>query len=113
MDVIWKGIVGGLATAMIVALSKRGNLLPGILPLFPTFGLIALLVIGTKGELAAFRETCLASMKTIPAYIAFLATCYWAVARVDFTTAIAAGVLMWLAVVLLIFVVGDLLALVR
>ena len=44
MDILWKGIVGGLVTAAIVWLSRRGNTLPGILPLFPTFALIALLV---------------------------------------------------------------------
>ena len=92
MDIAWKGVVGGIVTALIVALSKRGNVLPGILPLFPTFGLIALLVIGAKGELAAFRETCIAGMKTIPAYIGFLVTCYLAIGRFDFITAVAAGI---------------------
>ena len=113
MDVVWKGIVGGLATALIVALSKRGNVLPGILPLFPTFGLIALLVVGAKGDMAAFRETCLAGMKTIPAYIAFLATCYWLIARADFVTAVGAGILVWLAIAVLIFLGGGLFALSR
>jgi hypothetical protein len=37
MDMVWKGVVGGLMTAAIVWLSRRGNTLPGILPLFPTF----------------------------------------------------------------------------
>lgn len=110
MDIAWKGIVGGLVTALIVALSKRGNVLPGILPLFPTFGLIALLIIGAKGELSAFRETCLAGMKTIPAYIGFLVTCYWAIGRFDFITAVAMGISAWLAIALLIFVGTGLLA---
>lgn len=30
MDIVWKGVVGGLVTALIVWASKRGNLLPGI-----------------------------------------------------------------------------------
>ena len=50
MEMVWKGIVGGLVTAAIVWLSKRGNTLPGILPLFPTFALIALLIVGAKGK---------------------------------------------------------------
>jgi len=29
MDILWKGIVGGLVTAAIVFLSRRGNTLPG------------------------------------------------------------------------------------
>ena len=49
MDIVWKGVVGGLVTALIVWLSKRGNVLPGILPLAPTFAVIALLAVGAKG----------------------------------------------------------------
>ena len=91
MDILWKGIVGGLVTAAIVFLSRRGNTLPGILPLFPTFALIALLIIGAKGDQAAFRETCIAGAKTIPAYLAFLGVCYLAVDRFDYRLALGAG----------------------
>jgi len=35
MDIVWKGVVVGLVTALIVWASKRGNVLPGILPLSP------------------------------------------------------------------------------
>jgi len=78
MDILWKGIVGGLVTAAIVWLSRRGNTLPGILPLFPTFALIALLVVGAKKRPCPdFREACVAGAKTIPAYLAFLAVCYF------------------------------------
>jgi hypothetical protein len=34
MDIIWKGSTGGPGTAAIVWLSRRGNTLPNILPLF-------------------------------------------------------------------------------
>jgi len=78
-------------TAAIAFLSKRGNTLPGILPLFPTFALISLLVIGAKGDQVGFRETCLAGAKTIPAYLAFLGTCYLTVGRVDYRIAIGCG----------------------
>ena len=103
MDIIWKGIVGGLVTAAIVWLSRRGNTLPGILPLFPTFAVIALLIVGAKGENASFREVCLAGAKTIPAYLAFLAVCYFAVDRVDYRIALLGGLAAWLIVALGIF----------
>jgi uncharacterized membrane protein (GlpM family) len=51
---IWKGIAGGLITAAIVWLSRRGDTLPGILPLSPAFALIALLIVGAKGDGAGF-----------------------------------------------------------
>jgi uncharacterized membrane protein (GlpM family) len=103
MDILWKGIVGGLVTAAIVFLSKRGNTLPGILPLFPTFALIALLIIGAKGDQAAFRETCIAGAKTIPAYLAFLAVCYVAIGRVDYRIALLGGLAAWFIVALAVF----------
>jgi membrane protein GlpM len=103
MEMVWKGIVGGLMTAAIVWLSKRGNTLPGILPLFPTFALIALLVVGAKGDNAGFREACVAGAKTIPAYLAFLGVCYLVVDRIDYRLALLGGLTAWLAVALGIF----------
>lgn len=103
MDVLWKGLVGGLVTAAIAWLSKRGNTLPGILPLFPTFAVIALLVVGAKGDVSGFRQACQAGAKTIPAYLAFLLACYLAIGHVDFRIATLAGVAVWLIVTLGIF----------
>src|SRR3954462_14668423 len=58
MDVVWKGLLGGLVTALIVLASKRGNILPGILPLAPTFAVIALLAAGAKGDPVQGRLPC-------------------------------------------------------
>jgi membrane protein GlpM len=103
MDIVWKGVAGGLVTATIVWLSRRGNTLPGILPLFPTFALIALLIVGAKNDNAGFREACIAGAKTIPAYLAFLAVCYFAVDRIDYRIALIGGIAAWLIVALCIF----------
>ena len=51
VEVAWKGLIGGLLTALIVLASKRGNVLPGILPLAPTFAVIALLAVGPRRRL--------------------------------------------------------------
>jgi uncharacterized membrane protein (GlpM family) len=56
LELLWKGAVGGLVTMAIVWASRRGNVLLGILPLAPTFAIIALLAVGAKGEAGAFRE---------------------------------------------------------
>ncbi len=102
-ELLWKGVLGGAVTALIVWLSKRGNVLPGILPLFPTFAVVALLVVGAKGSPAGFRESCLAGAKTIPAYLAFLAACYWGIGRMDFRLTIFSGLLVWAIVAVAIF----------
>jgi membrane protein GlpM len=103
MDLIWKGLIGGIVTALIVWASKRGDVLPGILPLAPTFAVIALIAIGSKGSDDGFRTTCLAGAKTIPAYVVFLGTSYLLIGRVDYRLAILGGLFAWLIAALVIF----------
>ena len=103
MDIVWKGVVGGLVTALIVWLSRRGNILPGILPLAPTFAVIALLAVGAKGDAGGFRDACLAGMKTIPAYLAFLGACWLFIDKVDYRLAVVGGIAVWLVAALAIF----------
>jgi membrane protein GlpM len=75
MEMVWKGIIRRSDHRRDRLASKRGNTPPGILPLFPTFALIALLIVGAKGDNTGFRAACIAGAKTIPAYLAFLAVC--------------------------------------
>jgi uncharacterized membrane protein (GlpM family) len=103
MDIVWKGVVGGLVTALIVWASRRGNILPGILPLAPTFAVIALLAVGAKADPGGFRDACLAGMKTIPAYLAFLGTCWLFIDKVDYRLAVIGGIAVWLVAALAIF----------
>ncbi len=103
MDIVWKGLLGGLITALIAVLSKRGNILPGILPLAPTFAVIALLIVGSKGSSEGFRETCLAGAKTIPAYLTFLLVCYLLSPQMDYRLAILGGLVAWSLVAGLVF----------
>jgi uncharacterized membrane protein (GlpM family) len=103
MDILWKGVVGGLVTALIVWASKRGNILPGILPLAPTFAVIALLAVGGRGDASGFREACLAGVKTIPAYLAFLGACWLFIDKVDYRLAVAGGIAVWVVAALAIF----------
>ena len=109
MDVVWKGMLGGLVTALIVLASKRGDIPPGILPLAPTFAVIALLAVGAKGDPTAFKDACLAGAKTIPAYLVFLAACYLLIDRVDYRLAIVGGLGAWLAAALAVFLAPRLL----
>src|SRR4051794_34512210 len=106
MDVVWKGMLGGLVTALIVLASKRGNILPG---LAPTFAVIALLAVGAKGDPAGFKDACLAGAKTIPAYLVFLAACFLLIDRVDYRLAIVGGLGAWLAAALAVFLAPRLL----
>lgn len=98
LELLWKGALGGAVTALIVWLSKRDDVWPGILPLFPTFAIIALIVVGAKHNTAGFKDASMAGLKTIPAYVAFLATNYLAIDYMDYRLAIGVGLIAWLAV---------------
>lgn len=103
MDILWKSLLGGAMTAVIALAAKRGNTLPGILPLFPLFGFISLMIIGAKNDINAFRETCLASAKTLPAYVAFVTTCYLGIAVFPAPVAVVVGICVWTISALVMF----------
>lgn len=103
MDILWKSLLGGAMTAVIALAAKRGNTMPGILPLFPLFGFISLMIIGAKDDIDAFRETCVASAKTLPAYLAFVTACYVGISVFTTTLTVLLGILVWTIVALTIF----------
>ena len=61
------------------------------------------MIVGAKGNDAGFREACRAGAKTIPAYLAFLAVCYFAAGRVDYRIALLGGLAAWFIVALGVF----------
>lgn len=65
--------------------------------------MIALLAVGSKGNMPGFREACLAGFKTIPAYLAFLGACWLFIDRVNYRLAMLGGIAVWLAAALAIF----------
>ena len=58
---------------------------------------------GTKGNPAGFREACLAGVKTIPAYLAFLGACCLFIDKVDYRLAVPGGIAVRLMAALAIF----------
>ncbi|WP_245516966.1 MULTISPECIES: GlpM family protein [unclassified Mesorhizobium] len=65
--------------------------------------MIALLAVGSKGSMPGFREACLAGVKTIPAYLAFLGACWLFNERLDYRLAVLGGIAVWLVAALAIF----------
>ena len=105
MDILWKGIIGGFVTALIAWSAKRGTLLPGIIPLFPTFTIIALFIVGHGAGASSFRQVTVSGMKTLPAYFAFLVASYLAISHLDYRLAILIGIVCWVIVALGIFLI--------
>ena len=103
MSILTKALLGGLMTALIAWASTKGNVLPGILPMFPTLTLISLYIVGTQGTGQDFRETCMATLKTLPAYLAFVLICALTIKRVNFKAALLLGLGGWMLTALIVF----------
>jgi hypothetical protein len=71
MDVLWKGLIGGGVTALIHLASKRGDVLPGILPLAPTFAVIALIAVAQKVATTGFAPPASPAPKPFPPISSF------------------------------------------
>jgi uncharacterized membrane protein (GlpM family) len=109
MSILTKALLGGLMTALIAWASTKGSVLPGILPMFPTLTLISLYLVGAQGDAQDFRATCFATLKTLPAYLAFVLVCTVAIKRVNFKAALLLGLGGWLLAALVAFVAPRLL----
>jgi len=105
MDILWKGIIGGLVTGLIAWMAKKGTLLPGIIPLFPTFAIIALFIVGHDAGASSFRQVTISGMKTLPAYLAFSLGAYLAISHFDYRLAVLIGVACWAIVALGVFLI--------
>ncbi len=105
MDILWKGIIGGIVTGLIAWMAKRGTLLPGIIPLFPTFAIIALFIVGRDAGASSFQQVLISGMKALPAYFAFSVASYLAIYYLDYRLAILIGIVCWVTVALGIFLI--------
>jgi membrane protein GlpM len=72
-----KCLLGALAVLLMALLSKTKSLfIPGLVPLFPTFALIAHYIVGTQRPAADPRTTALFGLWSLVAYAAYLPVVY-------------------------------------
>src|SRR5471030_2697533 len=84
---------------MVIAigiLSKTRNYyLAGLLPLFPTFGLIAHYIVGSERGLEALRTTILFGFWAIIPYLIYLVSLYLLIGSLRLPYALISAVLCW------------------
>lgn|SRR5512142_1765609 len=99
MELAAKALIGAVMVVVIAALSRtRSYYVAGLVPLFPTFALIAHWVVGTSRPVRDLRETILFGMLGMLPYLAYLAAMYVLVARVRLAAALAASTGVWLVI---------------
>ena len=99
-----KCLLGAAAVLLIALLSKTRNFfIAGLVPLFPTFALIAHYIVGTERSVADLRTTALFGLWSLIPYAVYLLGVYWP--RVAFslaTTLLLATVAWWGAAIVLL-----------
>ncbi len=97
MDLLLKAALGALVVVLLAALSKTRNYyIAGLVPLFPTFALIAHYIVGKGRSLDDLKTTILFGMWSIIPYFIYLATLYVLVDRLRLEASLALAVLAWL-----------------
>lgn len=106
MVLLFKCLLGALAVLLIALLSKSRNFyIAGLVPLFPTFSLIAHYIIGSERSEADLRATALFGLASLLPYAVYLGSVYWLAARVSLPATLALGTIAWCssAALLLVF----------
>lgn len=76
MKLLLQSIAGALIVILIsIASSSKNYILAGLMPLFPTFSLIAYTVVGQKGTME-LKSTAIFGMLSLFPYFAFLLSVY-------------------------------------
>src|SRR5471030_1666762 len=97
MDLILKAALGAGVVLILAALAKTKNYyIAGLVPLFPTFALIAHYIVGKGRSLDDLKTTIVFGMWSIIPYFIYLATLYVMVDRLRLEVSLALAVVAWL-----------------
>ncbi len=97
MDLIFKALLGAAVVVILAALSKTRNYyIAGLVPLFPTFALIAHYIVGKGRSIDDLKTTIVFGMWSIIPYFVYLATLYVMVDRMRLEASLAVAAVAWL-----------------
>ncbi|TKJ76338.1 hypothetical protein PkoCFBP13504_25365 [Pseudomonas koreensis] len=97
MDLFFKALLGAAVVLIIAALSKTKNYyIAGLVPLFPTFALIAHYIVGKGRSIDDLKTTIVFGMWSIIPYFVYLATLYVMVDRLRLEASLAVAAVAWL-----------------
>ncbi|MGF6167057.1 membrane protein GlpM [Pseudomonas moraviensis] len=97
MDLILKAAIGAAVVLILAALSKTRNYyIAGLVPLFPTFALIAHYIVGKGRSVDELKTTIVFGMWSIIPYFIYLATLYVMVDRMRLEASLAVAAVAWL-----------------
>jgi membrane protein GlpM len=97
MDLMFKATLGAAVVVILAMLAKTKNYyIAGLVPLFPTFALIAHYIVGKSRSLDDLKTTIVFGMWSIIPYFVYLATLYVMVDRMRLEASLAVAAVAWL-----------------
>lgn len=106
MDLVFKALLGAAVVVILAALAKTKNhYIAGLVPLFPTFALIAHYIVGKGRSLDDLKTTILFGMWSIIPYFVYLAALYLLVDRWRLEVSLALAAVAWLVAATLLVTV--------
>ncbi|KFX18425.1 GlpM family protein [Pectobacterium betavasculorum] len=96
MSLFIKSVIGALIVLLISVLAKSRNYyIAGLVPLFPTFALIAHYIVGTERGLDALRATILFGIWSVIPYLVYLISLYYFTGWMKLPQALLTAVVCW------------------
>ncbi|MBT9431082.1 GlpM family protein [Candidatus Sodalis endolongispinus] len=96
MTLLFKALLGALVVVLIAPLAKNRNYyIAGLLPLFPTFALLAHYIVGTERGSEALRMTILFGIWAVIPYLVYLTSLYTFVGVMRLPLALSSAVVCW------------------
>ncbi|WP_337236221.1 GlpM family protein [Proteus faecis] len=97
MGLLIKALIGAFVVVLIAVLSKsRHYYIAGLVPLFPTFALIAHYIVGSERSIEALRTTIIFSLWAVIPYLVYLISLYVMINYVKLLSALATAVICWI-----------------
>ncbi|GAB2473893.1 GlpM family protein [Comamonas humi] len=96
MALFLKCLLGAAAVLLIALLSKsKSFFIAGLVPLFPTFALIAHYIVGSERSAADLRATALFGLCSLLPYAVYLLAVYWLSVRLTLAATLTWATVAW------------------
>lgn len=102
---VFKSLLGAAAVLLIALLSKSKSFyIAGLVPLFPTFALIAHFIIGSERSMEDLRQAALFGLWSLLPYAAYLLAVYYLSYRFSLLATLFGATLIWLLCAMVLIV---------
>jgi membrane protein GlpM len=108
MRLFVKALIGAAAVVVVQLLSQTRNYyIAGLVPLFPTFGLISHYILGTERTTDELKRAILLGMFALVPYLIYLGSLYILVDRLRLLPSLLLAALCWLVAAALLIAVWN------